>query len=166
MKKTMTRLFTLFMAMVMVIAMSASVFAASISSKEALAKALNNADLKKSQVKHIDVELEHGKYEIEFTRKSNNVEYDYEVSASTGKILEKNVDYNIKYKRSGKKIGKTAAMKKAAKSAGVKLSVVKKGTCKYDEGKYEVKFKSSTRRYEYEIAATSGKIVEYGWELR
>ena len=166
MKKTLSRTITLLLAMMVVLAMSTSVFATSVTKSGALSKALSNANLTKSEVRAVEVEKEHGIYEIEFMRKSNGAEYSYDISASSGKILEKAVDYNRSYKKHVKnKIGKTAAMKKAAKASGVNYSVVKKGRCIYDEGKYEVKFKSSTRRYDYEIKASNGKVLEFEWEL-
>ena len=112
---------------------------------------------------------EDGIYEIEFVKNSNGKEYSYEISASTGKILEKSVD--IKYKRnsSREKIGKKAARKKVAKYSGISYKTIKKGSChyEYDDGKgvYEVKFKKGNRRYEYDVLAPTGKIIEYNWEL-
>jgi len=165
MKKRLMITSVLLIAVMVMLGVSTSVFAKGISKKNALKKALKNAKLSKSKVRAIDVELEHGKYEIEFVRKSNKAEYDYKISKKNGKILEKSVDYNLKYKKSGKKISKAAARKKAAKASGVKLSIVKKGTCKYEKGKYEVKFKTKKRRYEYEINARNKKVLEYEWKL-
>ena len=165
MKKRFLIITALLITALVMLGVSTSVFAKGITGKNALKKALRNAKLSKSKVRAIEVELEHGKYEIEFVRKSNKTEYDYEISAKNGRILEKSVDYNLKYKRTGKKISKCAARKKAAKASGVKLSTLKKGTCRYKKGKYEVKFKTKKRRYEYEINASNKKILEYEWEL-
>ena len=49
--------------------------------------------------------------------------------------------------------------------SGIKLSVIKKGTCtyEYDDGKgtYEVKFQKGSWRYDYEVLAPVGKIIDY-----
>ena len=69
------------------------------------------------------------------------------------------------------KIGKTAARKKAAKYTGIKLSTIKKGTCYYDYddddrvGKYEIKFTKGNYKYDLEILAATGKVIDYEKEL-
>lgn len=171
MKKRTNMLVAVVAALAMVMTMSLSVFAAGVSSNDAaLKKALKNAGLKRSQVKYVDVEYDSdsGSYEVEFTKKKTGTEYDYEINAASGSILEKAVD--IKYKRNSShaKVGKTAAMKKVAKHAGVSYKTVKAGTCiyEYDDGKgtYEIKFETSKHRYDYEVLAPTGKIIEYEWE--
>ncbi len=172
MKKKMRAFITLFVALAMVMAMSASAFAAGISSNDAaLKKALKNAGLKKSQVKSIEVEYDRkdGVYEVEFIKKKNKAEYEYEISAGTGAIVRKSVDYRVKKNSSGKKIGATAARKKVAKSSGISYKVISKGTCRYeyDDGKgvYEIKFSKGDRRYEYDVLAPTGKILEFEWRV-
>ena len=154
--------------MVMVMTMSVVSFAgSSISESQAISKALKNAGLSRSKVKYLETEYEHGKYEIEFTKKSNGAEYSYEYSKS-GRLLEKSIDFRYKRNSSTEKIGKTAARKKAAKFTGIKLSTVKKGSCyyEYDDGKgtYEVKFTKGNYKYEVEILAPTGKVIDYSKE--
>lgn len=172
MKKVMKMLVAVTAALALVMTMSVSVFAAGISSNDAaLKKALKNAGLKKSQVKFVEVEFDKddNTYEVEFTKKTNGTEYSYDISAASGKILEKSVDRQYKRNSSHKKIGKTAAMKKVAKYSGISYKIIKTGTCRYeyDDGKgtYEVKFEKGNRRYDYEVLAPTGKIIEYEWEL-
>lgn len=172
MKKSMRRLMTVAVALVMVMAMSVSAFAAGISSNDAaLKKALANAGAKKSQVKYIEIDYdsEDGMYDVEFTKRSNGRHYEYEISAATGKIVDKNVEVKYKRNSSHKKIGKTAARKKVAKFSGISYKTISKGSCRYeyDDGKgiYEVKFTKNGKRYEYDVLAPTGKIIEYGWEL-
>lgn len=172
MKKRMNGIVALLAALAMVMTMSVSVFAAGISSNDAaLKKALKNAGLKKSQVKLIEVEYDSDDdaYEVEFTKKSNGKEFNYDISAESGKILEKSVEYKYKRNSSHKKIGKKAAMKKVAKFSGISLKTVKSGTCTYEyddnEGVYEVKFEKGNRRYEYDVLAPTGKVIEYEWKL-
>ena len=80
-------------------------------------------------------------------------------------IRDRSVDYVYKHNYSKKKIGKLAAQKKVAKFSGIKLSVIKKGTVKFErddgEGKYEVKFRKGNYRYDYDVLAPNGKIMEY-----
>ena len=165
------RMLSALIAAVMVLAMSATAFAGSFSANDALKKALRNAGLSKSKVKHIEKEYdrEDNVYEIEFVKKSNKAEFEYEVAADTGKIIKRSIDYKLKRNTSKKKIGKTKARKIAAKRAGVKLSVVKKGTCRYEyddrKGTYEVKFSNGGKYYEIDILAPNGKIDEYEWKL-
>ena len=168
----MKKIISTVMMVLMVISMSAVSFAGSqITSKEALRIALKDAHLTRAKVTKVENEYEHGKYEVEFTKKSNKAEYDYEIGR-TGRILEKSVDYRYKKDHSRKKIGKAAARKKAAKVTGVSLKVVKKGSCRYEyddddrKGKYEVKFKKGHYKYEVEILAPTGAIMEYDKEYR
>lgn len=164
----MKRIITIITALTMVMMMSVTAFADSITQDTAVKKALSDAGLSKSKVSGLEAELDDGKYEIEFRQKSNKAEYDYEISASSGKILEKSVDYSVKKTKSKKKIGVKSARNKAAKITGVKYSTVKKGTCKYTYkkkfGKYTVKFKTGGYRYEVDIAAATGKVLEYDKE--
>lgn len=173
MTKKMRTAVTAVIALVMVMAMSVSAFAAGISSSDAaLKKALANAGTKKSKVKYIetDYDSEDGIYEVEFTKRSNGRHYDYEIAAASGKIVSKNVDVKYKRNSSRKKIGKTAARKKVAKFSGISYKTVSKGSCRYeyDDGKgvYEVKFTKNGKRYDYDVLAPTGKIIEYGWELK
>ncbi len=140
-----------------------------INETAALNIALKNAGLSKSGVRIIEVEMDDGKsVEIEFIRLSNKAKYGYEIAVKDGRILEKSVDYKYKKSKSRKKIGKKKARKIVAKAAGKSYSVVKKGRCKYQYkkkcGKYEIKFRSGNYKYEYELLAKNGKIIEYEYE--
>lgn len=167
----MKKIARIMLAVMMVLAMSMTAFADSVTEDSAVTKALKNAKLTRSEVKCLEAEFddEDNVYEIEFVKKSNKAEYNYEISAKDGKILEKSVEYKYKRNSSKKKIGKVAAMKKVAKFSGISYKTIKKGTCKYKyskkQGKYEVRFKSGGRRYEYEVLAPTGKIVEFEWKL-
>ncbi len=157
---------------VMTLAMTAASFAGSgISRKAAENKALKDAKVKRSQVTRLESEKDGGVYEIEFVKKSNGAEFSYEITTK-GKIREKSVDYNYKRNSSKSKIGKTAARKKAAKHSGVSYNKVKKGSCIYSydhedrEGKYELHFTSGSYRYEYDILAPTGAVMEYSKKLK
>ena len=166
----MRRVTRLVVALIMVMAMSASVFAADITAGKAKSIALKNSKLSAKKATRMSVkhDREDGVFEVKFRSKKNGAKYEYEIAAATGKIVEKSVDYKYKKNRSRKKIGRTKAMKKAAKHAGVKLAVVKSGRCKYeyDDGKgtYEIKFRQGNYSYEVEILAPTGKVIEYNWK--
>lgn len=151
---------------VMTAAMTVSSFAGTgITRKEAIDKALKDAGLTRSEVRALDAEKDGGKFEVEFISKADKTEFDYEISKK-GTILEKSVEYRYKHDNSKEKIGREAARKKAADHSGVSYNKVKKGTCKYEysnkkkEGKYEIKFRSGKYRYEYEILAPTGEVME------
>jgi len=154
--------------LLLILAMTMTSFAAgSITKKEALKKALKSAKTTKSAVKHLDIELEKGAYEIEFTKRSNGNEYEFKIAKSNGRILEKSVDYTYKKPTSSKKVGKTKARKTAAKKAGVKYSKIKNCYCDYDVdddtgiASYDVEFRSGHYKYDIEVLAATGKVIEY-----
>ena len=63
-----------------------------ISKEKAKSIALNDAGLKESKVRQLEVELdrEDNKYEVDF--EYNGKEYSYEINATTGKIIDKEVE--------------------------------------------------------------------------
>ena len=167
--KVMRRISIGVLTIIMMLGMSTAAFgASSIGESEALDIALNNAGLSKAKVKNIEVEKEKNHYDVEFDKKSNGAEYDYEIAAKDGRIWEKTVEYKYKKNQSKKKIGKEKARKKVAEFSGKSYNVVKKGSCKYiyknNQGKYEVKFRDGSSKYEYELQAPNGKIIEYEYE--
>ena len=137
-----------------------------VSGKQACAIALKNAKLSKGKVTKLKIKDEKQYFEVGFTKKSSGTKYEYDVAKSDGKILEKEVQYTYKHCCSKAKIGKKAVLKKVAKHSKKKYSVVKKGSCTYKysdhEGRYKVKFRYKSYRYEYELLAPNGKIIE--WE--
>ena len=172
MKRRVNIALTLLAALAMVMTMSAAAFADAITSNDAaLKKALKNAGLRKTEVTRIDVEYdrEDDVYEVEFKQKSDGRKYDYEIAAASGKIIKKSVEYKYKRNSSHRKIGKTAARKKVAKFSGISYKIICTGTCSYEyddrQGTYEVKFTKGSRRYEYDVLAPTGKIIEYEWKV-
>lgn len=159
-------------ALVMAFAMTGTAFAAekNIDKDKATSIALKDAKLTKAKVRAMEIEYDDGDnvWEVEFIKKKNGADYEYDISAEDGLILEKSVDYKYKHNSSKKKIGKKQARKKVAKFSGIKLSIIKKGTCRYEyddlEGTYEVKFSEDSYRYDYEVLAPTGKIIEYSYK--
>ena len=167
----MRRLFTIALALMMVLMMSASAFAAGVTGKTAEKKALKEAKLTKGQVYGLRVKYDHDdrEYEVVFRNRKNKAKYSYGISSGSGNITEKSIEYLLRRNSSREKIGKAAAFKRAAKVSGVSLPTVKKGICKYEyddgEGTYEVKFRSGRYKYEVEMQAPNGKIKEISWEM-
>ena len=158
-------------AAVMALAMTGTAFAGSaISKDEATSIALKNANTSKSGVSGLETEYDKQKkvWEIEFVKKDNKADYEYDIAGSNGRIVEKSVDLKYKHNSSKSKVGKEAAQKAVAKHSNSRLSTVKKGTCKYEyddmEGTYDVKFVKGSYKYDYEVLAPTGKIIEYGYK--
>ena len=130
-------------------------------------------------------------YDVEFYK--GNVEYDYEIDAITGKILEKDRDienFSIpkkkattnkqtttkakaksKAKTSTKKVAKDIGVEKAKsialKDAGVSGVKFTKAKVDYENGVkvYDIEFRKGNREYDYEIEAATGKIRERNVDL-
>ena len=125
-------------------------------------------------------------YDIEFYK--DNVEYDYEIDAATGQILEKDLDienYTIPQNKNNKinnlndsnnsdntntankqntaaDIGVERAKSIALRDAGVSGVTVVKAKLDYENGGrvYDVEFYKGNVEYDYEIDAATGKILE------
>ncbi len=171
MKKTLKTLMTALLAMAMVFTMTGMAFAGSgMNADEAFKIALKDAGLASSEVRNVEKEYdrEDKVYEVEFAKKNSKTEYEYEISSS-GKILKKSVDYNRAVIKGAKKLTKSDAINKVVKAHGFKKTVVSKAriTLEKDSGQwvYELKFRSGKYRYEYEVHAVTGKILEYSKKL-
>lgn len=136
-----------------------------ISENKAKEIAFNHADVKTSDVKKLKINLDRNdkQYDIEFT--VNNIEYEYEIDAVTGKILSYDKDYDNSNNSSNSYISQDKAKSIAFKHANVSSSSAKniKIELDTDDGKsiYKVEFSSKTHEYEYEIDANSGKIIDH-----
>lgn len=143
--------------------------ASRIGVKKAKSIALKHAGLKASQVKFKKAKLDYDDgravYEVEFYK--GNKEYDYEIDAKTGKILsyDHDIEDNESNKSSKVKISSSKAKSIALKHAGLKESQVRglKVSLDDDDGKkvYEVEFHKGKYEYNYEISASTGKILDY-----
>lgn len=157
---------------------SASSAKGSIGSEKAKAIALKDAGLKASNVAFVKVQLDYDDgrqiYDVEFY--SNGREYDYEIDAVSGKILEKDSDienYTIPQKQASSQtsaknngsIGVEKAKSIALKHAGISASNAQfiKAELDHDDGRkvYEVEFLSNGKEYNYDIDAASGKVLSF-----
>lgn len=138
-----------------------------ISSSRAREIALDDAGVKESDARFVRVDLdwEDGRlqYEVEFY--SGNKEYDYDINAVTGDILDRDYDiegYTIPSDGSADYIGKEKAKEIALDDAGVRESEVRfvRVELDWDDGRpeYEVEFYSDTTEYDYDIDAVTGDI--------
>ena len=139
--------------------------------------ALNHANLTASQVTFIrsKLDIDDGikKYDIEFYYE--NKEYDYEINAVDGSIIEYDFDVenynpqqvqgNSNSNASTVKISQEQAKEIALKHANLKSDQVKFGKIKldYDYGvqEYDIEFYYNNKEYSYEIDANTGAILSY-----
>lgn len=149
-----------------------------IGSKKAKSIALNHAKLKAGNVTDLKIEADKEKgvvfYEVDF--KSGNYSYEYDINAVTGKIIKFQkkavrravVSVNTPNTAAVSKIGTEKAKKIALDHARLTVSNVRNFKVKLDREKgvyvYEIEFKSGRYEYEYEINATTGKIIKYDKE--
>lgn len=137
-----------------------------IGEAKALDIAKNHAKVKNITNYKIKLDKDDNKviYEIEF--KSEGFEYDYDIDATNGKIIksDKEKDDDIKIsKPENNYIEKDKAKEIALNHAGVKDYTGFK--IELDDGVYEIEFKSDGFEYEYDIDATSGKIIKNDKEI-
>ena len=136
--------------------------------------ALNHAGLSASDVTFVRSVLEYdngrAEYEVEFWK--DNVEYDYEIDASTGYILSADRDiegYTIpQQSQSSNDIGVEQAKTIALNHAGVSASNASFvfAQLDYENGRrvYEVEFYSGNTEYDYEIDAADGSVLSYDYD--
>lgn len=110
-------------------------------------------------------------YDVKF--EANGYEYEYEVKASDGAVLEKDVDKERRPVNSAPAsddyISADKAKSLAYEHAGVKAADVKFSKVELDRDDlivhYEVEFVAGRYEYEYEINAESGKVIASDREL-
>lgn len=150
-----------------------------ITKDKAKAAALKHAGLKASQITGYKIELEREKnnaiYDIEFT--ANGYKYDYDINAVTGKVIksEKKAVKKTTAKPAAATttkvsyIGEAKAKSIALNHAKVAANKAYAMKCKLEKEKgvyiYEVEFKSGRYEYEYDINATTGKIIKFDKEF-
>ena len=148
-----------------------------ISKSKAKKIALDDAGLKESEVTFTSVYLERDDgvqyYNVDFY--TSTTEYDYEIHAVSGKILERDAerrevhdDDDDHVNNPGQYIGVDAAKAAALKHAGLSANEVTftKAKLEKDDGRvvYEIEFYANGVEYEYEIDAETGKVISYDSE--
>ena len=154
--------------LVLLVAASAVVFA-QITRDEAEAIAIKDSGIPASSVEYMrsSLDWEHGErvYDVEFY--ADGVEYDYEINAVTGTILEYNKVFESEYgdntvnSGGNSYISKEKAKQIAIDHAGVNPTYVEV-EFDYENGiaVYEIEFKYQNYEYDYEIDAITGEIYK------
>lgn len=130
-------------------------------------KALADAEVSSSKAKFTKAKLKYDDgiryYDIEFY--TSNAEYDYEIHAYTGRVLERDYEKIKKPVEDKRYIGVSKAKQIALKDAGFSSSEVDFVKAKLDkedgERVYEIEFYSGRMEYEYTIDAYTGEILEW-----
>nr|WP_316626630.1 PepSY domain-containing protein [uncultured Ruminococcus sp.] len=163
------------LALLMFISVSFAALGADISLNEARSIALSDANVKSNDAvfTKTKIETDGGRkvYEVEFrvSTDSSVTEYEYEILASTGKILDREKETkSVTMPSAGKNITREQAVAIALKSAGVKEKKALKLTAKQDNenGKrvYEVEFyvkkDGKLIEYDYTILVSNGQILK------
>ena len=146
---------------------------ADIGLEEAKAIALKDAGLKEKDVIFVTAKVDYDDgrkyYDVEFYY--NGMEYDYEINAENGRIVDFDKDFEgqrpvVKEEKKETAVELTAEKAKAIalKHAGLKESEVThlKAEKDRDDGriKYDVEFQKGRMEYDYEIDAETGKILK------
>ncbi len=116
----------------------------------------------------IEYDYENGNmiYDVEFD--CNNIEYDYEVDAVSGKILESEIENKSKDSNNNNNSSNTYLSKDKIKEIALKKSNVSKYydydiEFKFKGGTpiYEVEFETDSAEYDIKINAKNGNIIKY-----
>jgi uncharacterized membrane protein YkoI len=119
-------------------------------------------------VESVELELDDGKakYEVDIRDKNGNDDIDVDVDASSGEVLKVDRDddaasddvntQNTKAQATNPKVTKDEAIAIATKATPGKVVKVDED----DDGDYEIEIRTDTHEIEYEIDATTGKILE------
>lgn len=142
-----------------------------ITLEEAKEIAFNHANIDGSKALFDDEEYDqrHNEYELEF--RVDNTEYEYDIDAASGKILEAEKDVDDDYKAKNKSsekskeefISMNEAKQIAFEHAGVSgdNAVFDDSELDKDDRKYELEFHVDGVEYEVDIHAVTGKVLEF-----
>ncbi len=147
-----------------------------ISIEKAKEIALNNAGVKQADAvfkkAYYDFDDLVAHFDIKFV--ANGYEYEYEVKASNGAILEKDIEKEPVREQVSQAPEKELISKEKAKEIAFAHAKVDSAKVKFVKAEldrddliahYEVEFVSDKYEYEYEINAESGKIIAYDKEF-
>lgn len=153
-----------------------------IGEESARQAALTHAGLTPQDILLTETKLdyEHGKmvYEIEFY--AGGYEYEYDIDALTGDVLEMKREAEDEHRSSssvspapsgsGTYISEAAAKAAALTHAGVAEGDIQGYRCKLDrddrDAHYEIEFYSGSTEYDYDISAFTGEVIKYEQEQR
>lgn len=133
-----------------------------ISLAEAKAIALEHAGVLESDVHFTKTKLDSFEYELKFVT-SNRNQYKYEISYIDGRIL----DYDWDIKNPIVNVSIEEAKQIALTHANLTNEKVIFKKAKLDDGVYELDFITNVgNKYEYDISAINGKILDFEWDVR
>lgn len=163
MKKTLTAILALVMIMaIATCALAAGEITLEQAKQAALERAGVTADAATFVKAHPDYDDGRPTYEIKFF--TDDTEYEIEVDARTGRITEFDTEY-FQRDFSTKNVTEEEARQIALAQAGFKAEDVRFTKCRMDrdDGRlvYEIEFVNGTMEYEFDVDATSGRILEY-----
>lgn len=117
-------------------------------------------------VKDLEIEYDYDDgimvYDIEFI--SNNIKYDYEIDAKTGKIIEKEIENkNVSTSTSENYLSKEKIKEIVFNKTKVKDYYDYEIEFEFKSGKaiYEVEFETKDKEYDLELDALNGNIIRY-----
>jgi Predicted membrane protein len=120
----------------------------------------------------IEFELDNGVHVFEVKVSYNQKEFEYEINATTGAIIEKSIDGDnalLPSAATGEYIGTDSAKAIALAHAGLSANAVTEyeGKLEIERGVYiyDVEFKHGGYEYEYEISATTGDVLKVDREF-
>lgn len=187
MKKKFRKLSSLAVAFALVFALALPAFAADISAEDAKAIALKNAGYSQSEVLYLRASADYDDgvkyFDVSFAVKNADgsyLEYDYDVAASDGRILEKDADRELvrlpqapvseapapeSAPAQSADIGKEAAKNAALNYFSLSSDEVKflRVRAEYDDGVkvYDVEFcKGYEVKYSCDVVASDGSVVD------
>ena len=137
----------------------------SVTMDEAKQTALTDAGATEANAEFIKSERDYddGRLEYKFEFYYNGYKYEYTVSASTGRIIDKEIERDRTADAAGD-VGVESAKSKAAADAGYAVGDVRftKTERDYDDGRlvYEIEFYKDGYEYEYKISADNGIILD------
>lgn len=147
-----------------------------ISIEKAKEIALNNAGVKQTDAvfkkAYFDSDDMVAHFDIKFV--ANGYEYEYEIKASNGAILEKDIEREPVRETVSKDSESAYISKDEAKSIAFAHAKVDSANVKYSKAEldkddlivhYEIEFVAGNYEYEYEINAETGKIIAFNKEF-
>lgn len=144
-----------------------------IGSEAALSAATEHAQVSQQDMTGLRISLDFEKgvmvYEVEFI--SDGYEYEYDIDALTGTVVHTERDKEDDIPAAGGNVTITSAEAKAAAfaHAGIAADTAEHVKCKLDRDDgmmiYEVSFCSGLWEYEYDISATTGKVISFDKDI-
>ncbi|WP_050636017.1 PepSY domain-containing protein [Candidatus Stoquefichus sp. SB1] len=139
-----------------------------IGKEKAMEIAVNDAKVSQPTNQHVELDYDDNVmiYEVEFVK--GDIKYEYDIQASHGKILKKEVEEKKKNHTNNQSSSQKQITEAKAKTIAMNHASVQNITQyefhKDDEDgqlEYEMKFVSGQYKYEYTIRAHDGKILDY-----